>query len=88
MALRNLLTIKQYNYENLSDLDERFHVAKSIDAGAMFLTELYNNHHSWDKAVSAYNRGTPAVVPQSTKHVRMVRHFQKQYLFHYYRVGK
>ncbi|MBT7395984.1 MAG: transglycosylase SLT domain-containing protein [Prolixibacteraceae bacterium] len=86
--LRDLLVTNKYNYEILSTIDERFHVAKSIDAGARFITELYGNHKSWDNAVSAYNRGTPALVPQSTKHVRKVRHYQKQYLVYLKGISK
>lgn len=88
LAMKNLVEIHKYNYEKLSVLDERFHVGESIDAGAKFLNELHKRYQSWDNAISAYNRGTPAVIPQSTKHVRMVRHFQKQYLYHYNRVEK
>ncbi|MFW6275675.1 MAG: transglycosylase SLT domain-containing protein, partial [bacterium] len=82
IALKALQELHRYNYDKLSVIDERFHVAKSIDAGARFLSHLYNQHRSWDKAVSAYNRGTPALLPQSTAHVRKVRYFQRRYLFY------
>jgi len=82
LAMRNLVKLNNYNYEKLAALDQRFHVARSIDAGARFLSDLYNKHRSWDDALSAYNRGTPAMLPQTTQHVRRVRYFQRQYL-HY-----
>lgn len=69
-----------YDYQKLAVLDERFAVEKSIYAGAKYLKRLYDAHGSWDKAISAYNRGTPAFFPSATNHVRMVRYFQ-----HYYR---
>ena len=82
LSLRRLVESHQYNYNNLSILDERFDVVKSMNAGAKFLSELYQKHQSWDKAISAYNRGTPALAYQTTQHVRMVRYFQKQYQTH------
>jgi soluble lytic murein transglycosylase-like protein len=77
--LRNLVIQRKFSYTELSRLDERFHVEKSVNAGARFLSELYERHHSWDKALSAYNRGKPSAFPAATRHVRQVRHFQRQY---------
>jgi len=77
--LRNLVIQKKFSYTELSRLDERFHVEKSVNAGARFLSELYERHSSWDKAISAYNKGTPSAFPAATRHVRQVRHFQDQY---------
>jgi hypothetical protein len=79
LALRRLVETEQYNYKRLAAYDERFDVAKSMNAGARFLAELHQKHKTWDNAVSAYNRGKPALVPQTTQHVRMVRYFQEQY---------
>jgi len=77
--LRQLVEKKKFSYRELSRLDERFHVEKSINAGARFLSQLHGRHLSWDKAVSAYNRGKPALLPIATRHVRQVRHFQDVY---------
>ncbi|MBV5314338.1 MAG: transglycosylase SLT domain-containing protein [Prolixibacteraceae bacterium] len=77
--IKTLIIQKQNNYEILSKMDERFHVEKSVGAGAKFLATLYDRHHTWDKALSAYNRGTPAFVPSATKHVRLARYYQSQY---------
>jgi soluble lytic murein transglycosylase-like protein len=79
LALRRLVEAEQYNYNRLAAIDERFDVAKSMNSGARFLAELYQKHQTWDNAVSAYNRGKPALVPQTTQHVRMVRYFQEHY---------
>jgi hypothetical protein len=78
-SLRRLVELKKYSYSDLSKIDERFSVEKSVNAGAKFLSVLYNRHQSWDKAISAYNRGKPAFFPSATKHVRLVRHFQGEY---------
>jgi len=77
--LRRLIQAKNFDYLKLSQIDERFHVGKSINAGAKFLSQLYGQHGSWDKAVSAYNRGKPAFLPATTRHVSQVRHFQDVY---------
>jgi soluble lytic murein transglycosylase-like protein len=85
--LRNLVIQKHNNYQYLSTIDGRFHVEKSVGAGARFLAKLYAQHHSWDKALSAYNRGTPAFVPSATKHVRRARYYQKQYEYYLRKSG-
>jgi soluble lytic murein transglycosylase-like protein len=77
--LKELVKTNKLDYNKLSVIDERFHIEKSIQAGARFLSKLYKKYGSWDMAISAYNRGTPAAFPQSTTHVRMVRHFQRYY---------
>jgi hypothetical protein len=79
--LLNIVIQKKFNYPELSGMDERFNVEKSINAGAQFLSDLYDRHHSWDKALSAYNRGTPSYFPAASRHVRLVRQYQLQYSF-------
>jgi len=68
-----------WNYDQLRVLDERFDVQKSVYAAADFLRDLYDKHGTWDKAVSAYNRGTPARNPSHTNHVKGVREKQMIY---------
>ncbi|MDP2672431.1 MAG: transglycosylase SLT domain-containing protein [Nanoarchaeota archaeon] len=77
--LKELVKENKYNYEKLAKLDERFDVYKSSDAAAKFLKKLYNQHGSWDKALSAYNRGQPAKNPEKTNHVKFIRKYQAYY---------
>lgn len=77
--LRQIVTKNNYEYEKLSNLDERFDIEKSSEAAAKFLNELYKRHGSWNKAISAYNRGKPAKYPNSTNHVKKVREYQEYY---------
>jgi hypothetical protein len=79
MHLRKLVVEYNFDYGRLSSADERFNIEKSVRAGAGYLERLKKKHGSWDDALSAYNRGTPAIFPNTTSHVRMVRHFQKYY---------
>ncbi|MBR9692347.1 lytic transglycosylase domain-containing protein, partial [Candidatus Woesearchaeota archaeon] len=53
---------------------------KSIEAGARFLSHLKEQHGTWDRALSAYNRGRPARNPATTAHVSETRQHQQQYL--------
>lgn len=78
-ALRFLVRQNDFDYQKLSQIDHRFHINKSIEAGGKFLHELHNRFGSWNAAVSAYNRGKPAPIPLNTRHVRMVKQFQKYY---------
>ncbi|MCX6224569.1 MAG: transglycosylase SLT domain-containing protein [Bacteroidia bacterium] len=78
-VINELLDAEAYNYDRIRKKDERFDIQKSIDAGARFLSELHNRFGTWDKAISAYNRGTPALIPMNTKHVRLVKNFQRYY---------
>lgn len=71
--LRKLVKEHNWDYEELSELDERFDVEKSIPAAAKYLKDLHDKHGSWDKALSGYNRGTPARNASSTTYVRNVR---------------
>jgi soluble lytic murein transglycosylase-like protein len=82
MRLKKLVRENHWNYGVLAEIDERFNVPKSIDAGARYLKKLYDKHGSWDKALSAYNRGPtrPAKKPRKTEHVRMIRLYQNNYL--------
>ncbi len=78
--LRDLVRDHKYNYEVLSEKDERFDVRKSTDAAARYLTHLHRGNRTWDDAISAYNRGTPARNPEKTEHVKMTRFYQVYYL--------
>src|SRR3989344_4069961 len=77
--LKKLIKENKNNYEKMAKIDERFDVYKSSDAAAKFLKQLYKKHNSWDKALSAYNRGQPARNPDKTSHVKFVREYQKYY---------
>jgi soluble lytic murein transglycosylase-like protein len=77
--LRELVRSYNYNYNALRRIDERFDVDKSIDAMGRLLKNLYESHKDWNKALSAYNRGTPARNPTSTSHVKMTRKYQNFY---------
>lgn len=77
--LKKLVEKHKNNYEKMAKIDERFDVYKSSEAAAKFLSELYDKHKSWDKALSAYNRGQPAKNPSSTAHVKSIREYQKYY---------
>ncbi len=77
--MKALVSKYNYNYAVLSQIDERFNVEKSSDAAARFLVDLYKRYKDWDKALSAYNRGTPAKNPQSTNHVKKVLEYKDYY---------
>jgi len=78
-ALRFLVKQNDYDYQKLSQIDQRFHINKSIEAGGKFLHDLHKRFGSWNAALSAYNRGKPATIPLNTRHVRMVKQFQNYY---------
>ncbi|MFA6461874.1 MAG: transglycosylase SLT domain-containing protein [Candidatus Woesearchaeota archaeon] len=80
--LIKLVKDNNYDYEALASIDERFDVLKSADAAGRYLRELYDKYGSWDSALSAYNRGTPATNPKSTRHVKTTREYQRYYLEH------
>ncbi|MEK6940442.1 MAG: transglycosylase SLT domain-containing protein [Nanoarchaeota archaeon] len=77
--LRKLVDTQDRNYQVLAEIDERFDVNKSIDAGAKYLHDLHASHDSWDMALSAYNKGKPVRRPNSTQHVKSTRRFQWYY---------
>ncbi len=78
--LKELIRKHKNNYGELAKIDERFDVYKSSDAAGKFLQQLYTkNDYSWDKALSAYNRGTPARNPRTTAHVKVTRNYQEYY---------
>ncbi len=85
--LAELVRRTHYNYETLSSIDQRFDVDKSTDAAARYLKNLHRKHSSWDRALSAYNRGTPARNPKQTAHVKMTRVYQRYYLDNKQRFG-
>ncbi len=78
--LRELVRENGYDYEKLAAIDERFDVLKSTEAAGKYLKDLYDQYGSWDDALSAYNRGTPAVNPKATGHVKTTREYQQYYL--------
>jgi hypothetical protein len=77
--LKRLVKENKNDYTKLSMIDDRFSVYKSSEAAGKFLSKLYKKYGSWDKALSAYNRGTPARNPLATDHVKMTRKFQEYY---------
>lgn len=77
--LKELIKKHKNNYSELAKIDERFDVYKSSDAAGKFLSKLFNKHKSWDKALSAYNRGQPARNCSSTAHVKNIRSYQEYY---------
>lgn len=77
--LRKLVDEYNHNYEQLSQIDERFDVEKSAEAAAKYLKKNYLKYGSWDKALSAYNQGTPAPNASETHHVKAVNKYEKYY---------
>ena len=77
--LKKLIKENKNDYEKLAKIDERFDVYKSSEAAAKFLKQLYKRHNSWNKALSAYNRGQPAKNPDKTDHVKFIRQYQNYY---------
>lgn len=77
--LKKLTKKHKNNYSELAKLDERFDVYKSSDAAGKFLGKLYKSYGSWDRALSAYNRGQPAKNSSSTAHVKSIREYQIYY---------
>lgn len=77
--LKKLIKKNKYDYKKMAEIDERFDPKKSAEAAARYLIEDYNKYHSWDKALSAYNQGTPAPNAKETKHVKSVTGYQKYY---------
>jgi hypothetical protein len=77
--LKKLIAKNKNDYGKMAKIDERFDIRKSAEAAARYLTEDYKRYGTWDKALSAYNQGTPAPSPEKTKHVKNVREYQKYY---------
>lgn len=77
--MRRLVKEYNHNYEELSQIDERFDVEKSAEAAAKYLKKNYLKYGSWDKALSAYNQGRPAPNASETKHVKAVNKYEKYY---------
>lgn len=77
--LKRIVKEDKYNYKKLAKIDDRFNVNKSSNAAAKFLKNLYRRFGTWDRALSAYNRGTPARNPKATNHVRFIREYQNYY---------
>ncbi len=78
-GLRELVKKHNYNLGRLSRLDERFDWRKSTYAMGRMLADLRSRYGSWEKAVSAFNQGTPAGNPGATQHVR----YWKKYMDYY-----
>lgn len=82
---RNLIELCRslnWDYTQLAATDERFDVEKASDAAARYLVKWKQRFGSWDKALSAYNRGPGRVAstPRNTQHVKMTRIYQRYYL--------
>lgn len=79
--LKELMSKNNYDYGKMAKIDERFDVNKAADAAARYLVKAYKKYNSWDKALSAYNRGPNNVAknPLQTPHVQRVREFQEYY---------
>lgn len=86
--LAKLVEKENWNYSDLSSIDERFSIPKSADAAGRYLRDLYNRYGDWDKAISAYNLGRPWSHPKRTTHVKCTRKYQKQYLENKLEMGK
>ncbi|MFA5953503.1 MAG: transglycosylase SLT domain-containing protein [Candidatus Pacearchaeota archaeon] len=79
--MKKLLKKYNYDYSKLIKIDERFDIKKSSDVAARCLIDLHKGkgHNSWNKALSAYNQGTPAFYASRTKHVKKIREYQEYY---------
>ncbi len=78
--LKNLKNKYKNNLEKLAELDERFDIGKSIDVGAKYLKRLYNQYHTWTKAIYSYNKGSCKVSNNEAMKYRLnqaVRLFQE-----------
>ena len=51
------VTGREYGLYNRGDIDERSHPAKSTDAAARYLKNLYRRYGKWELALAAYNSG-------------------------------
>jgi hypothetical protein len=82
--LKELVKEQDSDYGKLAKIDERFHPEKAADAAGKFLKKLYEKHGSWEKAISAYNRGSTNVAknPLNQPHVQKVLEFQDYYNKH------
>jgi hypothetical protein len=82
--LKKLVEKNNYDYGKLAEIDERFHPEKSADAAGKFLNKLYKRHGSWEKATSAWNRGSGNVAknPLNQPHVQKVLEFKEYYNKH------
>ena len=50
-------TAKEYGLEVSSEVDERYHIAKSTVAASKYLRNAYNRYNSWSAAALSYNGG-------------------------------
>jgi hypothetical protein len=80
--LRELIAKNKNDYRKMGEIDERFDIRKAAEAAARYLKDDYNRYHSWDKALSAYNQGTPAPNAKEKKHVKAVNEYKKYYRKH------
>lgn len=60
-------TGKQYGLEINSEVDERYHIAKSTQAACKYLNEAYKKFGSWTLAAASYNMGMGGLNRQITK---------------------
>ena len=50
-------TAKEFGLEVSSEVDERYHIAKSTVAASKYLRNAYNKYNSWSAAALSYNGG-------------------------------
>jgi membrane-bound lytic murein transglycosylase D len=60
-------TGKVYNLEVSSEVDERYHVAKSTEAACKYFKEAYNKFKNWTLVAASYNLGMAGVERQLSK---------------------
>lgn len=73
-------TGKRYNLEITSYVDERMDVAKSTEAAANFLSDLYNIYGDWHLVIAAYNCG-PGNINKAIRRAGGKRDFWQIYNF-------
>ena len=77
--LRDLLERHDYNIDIIARIDERFDPTKAIPAAAFYLSHLKDRFGTWERAVSAYRRGRPAINPMNTPDVTNIYAFMNAY---------
>ncbi len=79
-SLRSLVSTHEYDAYSLTEIDERFDVAKSADAAGRYLSQKYEKYGDWDMALDAYRRGSARNNFRNTTHVMNIRKYQDMYL--------
>jgi hypothetical protein len=70
VQLKKLLREADGDLDFLARKDGRFDPELVIEAGAKYLTSRHSQHKTWERALSAYNQGTPAPNASQTNYVR------------------